>query len=30
LLDEWRREGPLAPGEELAEVEDLPAEPIDL
>jgi antitoxin VapB len=29
LLDEWRREGPLAPGEELAEVEDLPAEPID-
>ncbi len=29
LLDEWRREGPLPPGEELPEVEDLPPEPID-
>ncbi len=30
LLDEWRKEGPLPPGEELPDVEDSPPEPFEL
>jgi antitoxin VapB len=29
MLDRWAREGPLEPGEELPEIDDLPPEPID-
>ena len=30
LLDAWRKEPPLGPGEDLPQIEDLPAEPFDL
>jgi antitoxin VapB len=30
MLDRWRLEGPLSPGEELPEIEDLPPEPFEL
>jgi antitoxin VapB len=29
MLDRWAEEGPLPPGEELPEIEDLPPEPFD-
>ena len=30
LLEQWRREPPLAPDEDFPEIEDLPPEPFDL